>query len=308
MQHQLEAAYIGLESPQPSAVGDYLQNVVGLMPTTDLPNGDAAYRVDHKAYRLSVHQGPRADVAFIGFEAVDAPAFDATVARLRAAGFAVEPGSSTQIAARQVADMVCVRAPWGVPVELVHGLAKADAPFHSTAYPDGLVTEGQGFGHFVFLIGSDAVYAESRRFALDGLGMHISDTLRMPIGDAEMRVTFLHCNARHHSLALGRLPLPEGAPLLHHINFEVQAVRDVGTAFERAVRAGTPIANTIGQHANDQMISFYSHSPDGWQVEIGATGKVVDAHWQNDVEYDRISDWGHQPPQVLADLQRTLQK
>jgi 2,3-dihydroxybiphenyl 1,2-dioxygenase len=307
MQHQIETAYIGLESPQPRIIGDYLQNVVGLMPTTDLPNGESAFRVDNKVFRLNIHQGPRADVSYIGFEAVDAVAFDATVARLRTAGFAVEQASHEQIAARKVVDMVCLRAPWGVSVELVHGLATAETPFHSPGFPEGFVTEGQGFGHFVFLIGNDEVYAESRRFAIEGLGMRLSDTLCMPIGDAEMRVTFLHCNARHHSLALGRLPLPEGASLLHHINFEVRSVRDVGTAFERALRCGTPIANAIGQHTNDQMISFYSHSPDGWQVEIGATGKVVGANWQDVMEYNRISDWGHQPPEVLAELLRTAQ-
>ena len=81
-------------------------------------------------------------------------------------------------------------------------------------------------------------------------------------------------------------------------------MRDVGTAFERALASGTPIANTIGQHANDRMISFYSVSPDGWQVEIGATGRVVDENWQGGMEYARISDWGHQPPQVLAEMLR----
>ena len=79
-------------------------------------------------------------------------------------------------------------------------------------------------------------------------------------------------------------------------------IRDVGTAYERALRAGTPIANTIGQHANDRMISFYSVSPDGWQVEIGATGRTVDENWKEVVEYDRISDWGHQPLQVLTEM------
>ena len=36
----------------------------------------------------------------------------------------------------------------------------------------------------------------------------------------------------------------------------------------RAVQAGAPIANTLGQHDNDRMVSFYSESPDGWRVEV----------------------------------------
>ena len=303
MQHQLEAAYIGLESPQPQAIGQYLTDVVGLMPAVAGEDGARAFRADAKAYRVQVHEGPRMGAAYIGFEAVDAAAFATTVARLRATGFPVTQGSAEQIAARGVADLVSVPAPWGVQVELVHGLAKADTPFHSDAFPNGIVTQDQGFGHFVFLTSTEQAYAEARRFAIEGLGLRQSDTLNMPIGpDVSLRVTFLHCNARHHSLALGCAPMPEGAPSLHHINFEVATVRDVGTAFERALRAGTPIANTMGQHANDRMISFYSVSPDGWQIEIGATGKVVDDNWNGDTEYDRISDWGHQPPQVLAEM------
>ena len=303
MQHQLETAYIGLESPQPEAIGKYLSDVVGLMPAPAGADGSLEFRADAKAYRLRVHKGPRAGASYIGFEAVDAAAFAATAARLKAAGFTVTQGSAAQIAERGVADLVSVPAPWGVQVELVYGLANAKTAFHSDAFPSGIVTQDQGFGHFVFLTGTEKAYAEARRFAMEGLGLRLSDTLNMPMGpDMSLRVTFLHCNARHHSLALGFAPMPEGAPPLHHINFEVATVRDVGTAYERALRAGTPIANTIGQHANDRMISFYSISPDGWQIEIGATGRVVDDNWSDQTEYDRISDWGHQPPQVLTEM------
>lgn len=304
MQHLLEAAYIGIASPDPARIATYLQDVVGLMPGEPTAGGARTFRADAKAQRVFVHEGAHPGASCIGFEAVDAQAYAATVQRLRAAGVALTPATAAEKAERRVADMVGMQAPWGVRVELVLGLAQAAAPFSSAAFPNGIVTQDQGFGHFVFGIGSDATYDAACRFAIDGLGLRLSDTLRMPIPEGEMRVSFLHCNARHHSLALARVPLPPGLPaVLHHVNFEVSSVRDVGTAFERALRHGTPIANTIGQHANDRMISFYSMGPDGWQVEVGATGRTVDAHWSDVQEYDRISDWGHQPPQVLAELQ-----
>jgi hypothetical protein len=116
----------------------------------------------------------------------------------------------------------------------------------------------------------------------------------------ELNVSFFHCNARHHSLAIAQIPAPEVPQKLHHINFEVKQVVDVGAAFERALATGTPIANMLGQHENDGMVSFYSVGPDGWQVEVGATGRQITDNWNDVREYNRISIWGHQPPAVFA--------
>jgi len=90
--------------------------------------------------------------------------------------------------------------------------------------------------------------------------------------------------------------------VLHHLNVEVASVEDVGRALERALQSHTPLANTLGQHDNDAMVSFYSVSPDGWRMEIGATGRVIGPDWSDVREYDRISRWGHQPPEVLSAL------
>ena len=55
----------------------------------------------------------------------DARAADATLARLRALGQDVRPGTDAQTAARQVQALAWTQAPWGVRVELVLGLAAA---------------------------------------------------------------------------------------------------------------------------------------------------------------------------------------
>ena len=138
---------------------------------------------------------------------------------------------------------------------------------------------------------------------MEGLGLKLSDTLRMPMGPGEMNVSFFHCNARHHTLAIASVPMPEVAKKLHHINFEVRQVAAVGAAYDRALAAGTPIANMIGQHENDGMVSFYSVGPDGWQVEIGATGWQIGDDWNDVREYGRISLCGHHPPAVLKQMQ-----
>ena len=300
--YRLELAYVGLESPDPAAMARYLGEVVGLMPGPQRADGGTTWRNDHKAWRLWVQPGPRKDAVCVGFEALDETAWRQTLERLRAAGFAVEPGSAEDAAARRVQALARTVSPWGVAVEIVWGLADADTPFASPHFPHGFVTRGQGFGHVVFALSAD-VYEAARRFAIDGLGMRLSDWLRLPLGPgAEMHVSFLHCNPRHHSLALACVPGPMPPQRLHHVNVEVASVEAVGQAQERALASRTPLANTIGQHDNDGMVSFYSISPDGWRVEVGATGRVVGPDWDDAREYDRISRWGHQPPDILTGL------
>lgn len=303
MKVELETAYIGIDCTQPAAIASYLHDVIGLMPGEHREGTASTWRVDGKGMRLWLQPAERDDAACIGFAATSDDAYQRALARLRQVDVDCTPLTAEQKALRGVREGVAMVTPWGVPLELVRGLTDAPTPFTSASYPDGLVTKDQGFGHFVFIVGTAESYAASRRFAIDGLGLKLTDFLRMPIGGgAEMNVSFFHCNPRHHSLAIGFIPMPVVPQRLHHINFEVTRVAAVGMAYERALQAGTPLANTLGQHANDGMVSFYSVSPGGWAVEVGATGRTVGDDWTDVREYDRISDWGHQPPDVLKQM------
>ena len=303
MNTELETAYIGIDCKAPGAVATYLQEVVGLMPGEPREGASSTWRVDGKAMRLWLQPAEQDDAACIGFAASSVDAYQRALARLQQVDVDCTALTAAQKTLRGVQDGVTMATPWGVPLELVHGLADAKTPFASASYPEGLVTKGQGFGHFVFIVGTAEDYEASRRFAIDGLGLKLTDWLRMPIGGgAEMQVSFFHCNPRHHSLAIGFVPMPAVPQRLHHINFEVAQVAPVGMAYERALQTATPLANTLGQHANDSMVSFYSVSPGGWAVEIGATGRTVGDDWADVREYERISDWGHQPPAVLQQM------
>ena len=303
MQVNLSTAYIVLESKEPAAINKYLGDVVGLMPGEPTSQGASTWRVDGKTQRVVIKQGLANDATCIGFEATSREAFDATVARLRGLGLQAVSGTDSEKRERRVSELIRVPAPWGVDVEIVMGLEEAATPFTSYVFPEGFITQDQGFGHFVFGVAGTDTYEASRRFAMEGLGLKLSDWLRMPMGPVELNVSFFHCNARHHSLAVAQIPAPAVAQKLHHINFEVAKVAAVGQAYDRALTAATPLANTIGQHENDGMVSFYSIGPDGWQVEIGATGRQITDTWNDAREYSRISLWGHQPPAVLAQMQ-----
>lgn len=289
MKHRLELGYLVLEIPDPARLTPVLSEVVGLVAGDPAPSGAAAWRNDDRAGRVLVQPGPANDAVAIGFEAVDADGFDATVASLQRFGAEVVDADG---AARRAGRGARTTAPWGVDVEVVTDLEKAPAPFASTLVPGGFLTEGVGFGHVVF---ATTAFDESHAFLVDGLGFEQSDWLEMELGGGmELVVRFYHCNARHHTVALARAPfdLPQR---LHHVMFEVNDRDDVGAAFDRAWAASLPIPNGLGRHDNDGMFSFYLQTPAGFQIEVGQGAKVVSDGWDQNRRYDRISAWGHQP-------------
>jgi 2,3-dihydroxybiphenyl 1,2-dioxygenase len=283
--NEIELAYVGIEIPDAASLDDFFGDVIGLAPGEERHT----WRNDDKAHRVIVSEGGANDAAFVGFEAVDEGAFERTVARLDGAGFDVVPGDGSD---RKVRRLVRTTAPWGVPVELVLGLADGPAPFASALVPGGFLTTGVGFGHAVF---ATTNFDESHRFVVDGLGLAQSDWLEMEIGPGiELEVRFYHCNARHHTIALARAPF-ELPQKLHHLMFETNERDDVGAAFDRVWATELPIPNGLGRHPNDGMFSFYVQSPAGFQVEVGHGAKVVGTDWDANRKYDRISAWGHQP-------------
>jgi 2,3-dihydroxybiphenyl 1,2-dioxygenase len=241
-----------------------------------------------------VAEGPSADATFLGFEAAGADAWAATVARLEDAGYRVERAAAEEADARRVEQLASVEAPWGVRVEVTHGLAEAEQPFVSPLVAGGFLTEGVGVGHVVF---ATTAFEDSHRFVTEGLGLRQTDWVETEIAAGiDLEIRFYHCNPRHHSLALARTPfdLPQR---LHHLMVEVADRDDVGYAFDRAWNAGCVIASGLGHHPNDRMFSFYVVSPAGFQVEVGHGARLVTESWDENHRYDRISTWGHQPLQ-----------
>ncbi len=292
MEHQLEFAYIGVEVSDPGALGALLTDVFGLLPGETAVDGAATFRNDGRTRRVVVQEGPLDDCSVLAFEAVDDQAFEETAARLEAAGFPLTEGDEDETAARDVTRLLHTESPWRLRFELVQGLASAAEPFESTLVAGGFQTDGVGAGHTAIAVTS---FEDSERFLLDGLGMVQSDWIETELMEGiELEVRFYHCNERHHSIAVAKLPIDLGKSL-HHLQVEVNDRDDVGFAFDRAWSAGCEFANGLGVHDNEGAFSFYVSSPAGFLVEVGFGTKKVHAPWDGNRRYDSISRWGHQP-------------
>jgi biphenyl-2,3-diol 1,2-dioxygenase len=297
----IELAYLGVEVSDLDGLAAVIEGVAGLVPG-ESHDGFSTWRNDDRAQRVIATRGPADDAIVIGFEVSSADDAASVAERLTRLGYSVTEAGPGESAARRVDGMWKTVAPWGTPVEIVHGLAVAgsDKAFESKLVPGGFKTDGVGFGHCVFLV-SDA--EEADRFAVEGLGMRQTDWIELTLAPGVVIAgRFYHCNPRHHTLALIAAPGPPPDKKMHHVMFETIERDDVGAAFDRAFAAGHPIPNGLGKHDNDKMFSFYTMTPAGFQVEVGHGAREVGDDWNENRAYDSISQWGHQPvtrPQAL---------
>ena len=280
----MQLGFLEFEVSDVPAWTAYLTKVLGLISV-----GDGRFAMDEHAWRIQLVAGDRDDLSVVGWELSDTQ-LDATLQRLSAADY---PLSEADPAARGAQRRVSLRDPGGIPTELVTGLARAPQPHHSPVVPGGFVADGQGLGHLVLRTKDKA---QSVAFYTEVLGFKLSDHIVCEIYGHPVDLSFFHINPRHHSLALGG-PLPKR---LHHFMLEVRQVDDVGACYDRTIHSGLRIMQTLGRHPNDRMLSFYAQTPSGFQFEYGWGGRQIDEDSWTPTTYDRISEWGHHPPQVVS--------
>jgi 3,4-dihydroxy-9,10-secoandrosta-1,3,5(10)-triene-9,17-dione 4,5-dioxygenase len=275
--------YIAIGAVDVAGWSQFGSQVLGMMADT-APSGDLLLRTDERPYRIRVRPSETEQVDGIGWEVAGSAALDVAAGELEQAGIEVRRDLALA-KERRVTDLIAFDAPDGIHHELYWGAELDYLPFVSPAGVSGFVTGGLGLGHVVL---ATAELDDARRFYVDVLGFRLSDT--MTLGGT--RVVFLHCNGRHHSLALG-----EGrAAALGHFMVEVAAIDDVGYALDRATDQGVRIRQGLGRHTNDQMFSFYAATPSGFSVEYGWGGRVIDDATWIPTETSRGSYWGHRRP------------
>ncbi len=263
---------------------DAWRRYAALLGTMVVEHGDGiAIRIDERPCRVIVAptDGPEG-LDYAGWELADAAAVDVAADQLERAGHTVRPATAAECEQRRVRGFVEVTDPGGFALELFHGPILDHRPFVSPTGGSGFLTGPQGLGHIV--LGTPAPI-ESERFYTEVMGFRVSDYWRPGPQD----VVFTHCNPRHHSLALVAAP----EPTMYHFMLEARTLDDVGYALDRHADHGVPISMTLGKHTNDRMVSFYSRSPSGFDVEFGTGGLLVDDETWTVAEITAPSFWGH---------------
>lgn len=287
-----QLGYVGIGATDVPAWESFACDILGMQVTPRNRESSAApvhLRMDDYARRITLHQEERDDLLYLGLEVADERQLESVAQRLVGAGFEVQRASQKEAANRFVVGLVRAADPDGVAIEIYYGhrLALED-PFKSPRAISGFVAGELGLGHAVLCV-SDI--ERSIAFYRDVLGFRISDFITFePAPGFEVTITFLHCNPRHHSLALLQAPLPQR---LNHLMVELQSLDDVGATYELCRDQGIPIGMHLGRHTNDRMLSFYVATPSGFQIEYGCGGRLIDdANWRVQT-HGAASIWGH---------------
>ncbi len=272
--------YIGIDVTDTESWREYAE-LMGTMVVPD--DGGFRMRIDERPFRVLFRPTDGAEgLAFAGWEMRDSAAVVDAVAELDGAGCTTELASPAECAARRVRGLVRMTDPGGFAIELFHGPIHDHHVFVSPTGISGFVTGSQGMGHIV--LGTPRL-AESVEFYTNVLGFRVSDYWKPGNDD----VVFMRCNPRHHSLALVAAP----EPTLYHFMLEALTLDDVGYTLDRLGDSGTAISMGIGKHTNDRMVSFYSRSPSGFDVEYGFGGLQVDETTWTVTQITKPSFWGH---------------
>jgi 2,3-dihydroxybiphenyl 1,2-dioxygenase len=280
--------YIGLGVKDLQAWEDYATRILGLQHGGVTDDKRLLLRMDEYSYRFALHRDDTDDLAYAGWEVADAAGLREVAERLHSIGVETQVASAAEADARRVTEMVRFTDPNGIIGEAFYGPSvEFEHPYQSPRPIGGFVTGEQGVGHIVI---ASADVEKSKRFYLEGLGFRISDTIEMKFGDMKVSMVFMHCNPRHHTLALIPLPLPKR---LLHFMLQLRSIDDVGATMYLAQDQKIEIAASLGRHTNDHMLSFYMRTPSGFEVEYGWGGREIDdASWHVQ-KHHAPSIWGH---------------
>jgi 2,3-dihydroxybiphenyl 1,2-dioxygenase len=286
--------YLVWGAREPRALHRFLADGLGMQPAPAGASDEAdamGYRMDARACRWLAVRSDTDGLAAIGLEVADLAALRLLTDELVRRGIEVEAGSDAQCRLRGVDALVRVTDPAGHVVELYAHGRELSAPFVSPA-GSAFVTDPHGIGHVVL---SAPSLDEAEHFYVDALGFRRSDILDL----RGAPVSFLHCNARHHTVALAGIP---GERRVLHAMVEMRSLDEVGYAQDRLAALGFTLRRSLGRHSNDRMLSFYVDGPARLQMEVGWGGLLVDDATWRVTRITTASLWGHHdlPPKGAA--------
>jgi 2,3-dihydroxybiphenyl 1,2-dioxygenase len=191
-------SYVGFSSPNAAEWRTFGPDLLGLALASGPDDDFVRLRMDDAAWRIAIHPGDANRLEYAGWDAGSETALAEAIEKLSAAGVTVNEGDAELASARSVTGLVWFEDPFGFRHELSYGQLQGDTAFLPTQDVSGFVTGENGLGHLVLMVPD---LDQATDFFVGLLGFRHSDDI-----EAGLKVRFLHCNPRHHTLAMSAVP------------------------------------------------------------------------------------------------------
>ena len=241
--------YLALNVTDLARSSAFYEEIVGLAPAGK-SEGYSFYRCSDKHHDIALVESDSPGIKRIGWEMEGPEALAAIRAHFEACGIAPIPVFNSEADALGVGEAFRISDPvLGATMEFYASMDRAELPYKPSH------TRIVRLGHVV-LAGPDLSAAEE--FFSKQMNFRVSDRI-------DGAVVHMRCfpNPLHHSFGIGRA----AAPQLHHVNFMVTDIDDIGRANVRMKREGVPIVYGPGRHPQSESMFFYFLDPDGITLE-----------------------------------------
>ena len=248
---------VGVGVPNLEKFEDFARDRLGF-PVRRSASGDVVYmRPDRYQHRIAARRASKPVLNYLGFDVGNSQELSAWKTKLKVEGIDWRQSTPDECAERQVSDFIEFKDPDGHALALSYGFEIDKEPVRYTRDLRVL-----GLGHVLLTV------ADTRRshdFYTGVLGFRLSDWVYV---DDAIRLCFLRCNERHHSMAFAPC-MPGKSPRLQHVMLEVESLDDVMRSYHFLRLHQAPIGMGPGRHPNCQTIHVYVQTPGGFAVEYG---------------------------------------
>ncbi len=242
--------YVALNVSEVARARAFYAGVVGLEPSGEGEGGEAFFRCSADHHNLVLYPADAPGLKRIGLEMADDEALEALLQRLAKSGVAVETVEAAECRALHQGRSFRIAEPFtGATLEFYAAMRELSRPFQPS------LAKIKRLGHVVLWVPD---FDGACDFYTSMLGFRVSDVI-----DGQACFMRCHPNPYHHGIAL----IKGAAARLHHVNFMVTEIDDIGRAIARFGRDGVRIVYGPGRHPPSDSIFLYFLDPDGLTLE-----------------------------------------
>jgi 2,3-dihydroxy-p-cumate/2,3-dihydroxybenzoate 3,4-dioxygenase len=243
--------YVGINVTDIERARRFYEHIVGLQFVEAALDGSLRFRCSADYYNVVLHQSAQPGFRYVGLMLQDDDQYEVLHRRLEARGIAYEIMSGKECSERRL------QSGWRISEPHLKAAFEFYRPLpedEGTRFAPSVI-KIQRIGHVVL---ATPHYKEALTFLRDVLNLAESDDI-----DGVIAFFRLFPNPYHHGIGVGAAP----RNILHHVNFMVSEIDDIGMALNRFKRSDVPVVFGPGRHIASNSVFLYYLDPDGLTLE-----------------------------------------